>query len=178
MCLHPAVDGFSRLAHTEHLPDEKRTAAAGFWQRARRFFAVHGIETIHRVVIDSGVCHRSAEFARRLGDSRHRWITPSTPRHERKSEAVESDSGRGVLYARSCASEDDRSCALATWNRHYNYRRSHTALGNQPRPPKSATTSSTPWPHTASEQSQMNSATLAPGEAQAPHHRDKEASDR
>ena len=84
--LHSAVDGFSRLAYTEQLPDEKASTAAAFWQRARRFFATHGIEKIHRVVTDNGAFYRSTEFARRLGDSRHQRITPYTPRHNGKVE--------------------------------------------------------------------------------------------
>ena len=33
--LHSAIDGFSRLAYTEHLPDETARTAIGFWARAR-----------------------------------------------------------------------------------------------------------------------------------------------
>jgi hypothetical protein len=41
--LHSAVDGFSRLAHTEPLPNETATTAVAFLARARAFFAAHGI---------------------------------------------------------------------------------------------------------------------------------------
>ena len=50
--LHSAVDGFSRLAYTEALPDEKAHTAIGFTHRARAFFAAHGIGHIHRLVTD------------------------------------------------------------------------------------------------------------------------------
>lgn len=36
------------------------------------------------------------------------------------------------LYAQPFTSDAERSTALATWNVHYNYHRSHTACGNQP----------------------------------------------
>jgi len=130
--LHSAVDGFSRLAYTEHLPDEKASTAVAFWQRARRFFAAHGIEKIHRVVTDNGACYRSTEFARRLGDSRHQRITPYTPRHNGKVERYNRILAEELLYARCYGSEDERRQALAVWNCHYNYHRPHTATGNQP----------------------------------------------
>jgi len=50
--LHSAVDGYSRLAYTEHLPDETATTAIGFWARARAWFAAHGITRITRVITD------------------------------------------------------------------------------------------------------------------------------
>ena len=50
--LHSAVDGFSRLAYTEALPDEKAATAIGFTHRARAFFAAHGITHVQRIVTD------------------------------------------------------------------------------------------------------------------------------
>ena len=50
--LHTAIDGYSRLAYTEALPDEKARTAIGFTHRARAFFARHGITHIHRIVTD------------------------------------------------------------------------------------------------------------------------------
>ena len=48
--LHSIVDGFSRLAYTEPLDDEKGTTAAAFLARAKVWFAAHGITHIHRIV--------------------------------------------------------------------------------------------------------------------------------
>lgn len=50
--LHSAVDGFSRLAYTEPLPNEKATITVAFFSRARAFFAAHSIHRIARVVTD------------------------------------------------------------------------------------------------------------------------------
>lgn len=36
--LHSAIDGYSRLAYTEHLPDEKASTAVAFWAGARAWF--------------------------------------------------------------------------------------------------------------------------------------------
>ena len=51
--LHTAIDGFSRLAYTETLPEEKARTAIGFTHRARAFFAAHGITRLHRIVTDN-----------------------------------------------------------------------------------------------------------------------------
>lgn len=51
ICIHSAVDGFSRLVYTEALPGETAKTAIGFFFRARVWFAAHGITllaSIHR----------------------------------------------------------------------------------------------------------------------------------
>ncbi|MBB4930668.1 transposase [Lipingzhangella halophila] len=65
--LHSAVDGFSRLAYTEALGDEKGATAAAFLARAKVFFAAHGITHLYRVVTDNGTCYRLAVFSRIVG---------------------------------------------------------------------------------------------------------------
>lgn len=47
--LHSAVDGFSCLAYTKPLPDEKAATIVAFLSRARAFFAAHGIHRVVRV---------------------------------------------------------------------------------------------------------------------------------
>ncbi|GAB1511109.1 helix-turn-helix domain-containing protein [Actinophytocola sp. KF-1] len=84
--LHTAIDGFSRLAYTEALPDEQARTAIGFTHRARAFFARHGIRHVHRIVTDNGACYRARDFATMLRGARHQRITPYTPRHNGKVE--------------------------------------------------------------------------------------------
>jgi transposase InsO family protein len=84
--LHSAVDGYSRLAYTEALPDEKAATAIGFMHRARAWFAAHAITHIERIVTDNGACYRAEAFARALLGSRHQRITPYTVRHNGKVE--------------------------------------------------------------------------------------------
>ncbi len=80
--LHSIVDGFSRLAYTEPLPDEKGATAAAFLARAKVWSAAHGITHIHRVVTDNGACYRSGDFARIVGNrTRHKKTKPFTPQH-------------------------------------------------------------------------------------------------
>ncbi|MGW4529303.1 IS481 family transposase, partial [Amycolatopsis sp. NPDC004378] len=130
--LHSAVDGYSRLAYTEALPDEKARTAIGFVHRARAFFAAHGITHIHRLVTDNGSCYRANDFATVLRGARHQRITPYTPRHNGKVERYNRILAEEFLYAHVWLSEEHRTAALAVWNIHYNYHRPHTAAGNRP----------------------------------------------
>ncbi len=131
--LHSIVDGFSRLAYTDPLDDEKGTTAAAFLARAKVWFAAHGITHIHRIVTDNGACYRSNNFARIVGHrTRHQKTKPYTPRHNGKAERYQRIMTEELLYAREYASEDERSQAIASWNVHYNYHRPHSAAGGQP----------------------------------------------
>jgi transposase InsO family protein len=133
--LHSVVDGFSRLAYTEPLPDEKAKTAVGFLRRAMIFFAAHGITHVHRVVTDNGSCYRAAEFTASLLSmhaSRQQRIKPRHPQHNGKVERYQRTLAEELLYAREWASEDERSRAISVWNIHYNYHRPHTAVGDQP----------------------------------------------
>jgi transposase InsO family protein len=130
--LHSAVDGFSRLAYTEALPDEKARTAIGFVHRARAFFARHGITHIHRIVTDNGSCYRAKDFTTVLRGARHQRINPYTPRHNGKVERYNRILAEEFLYAHAWTSEAHRTAALAVWNIHYNYHRPHTAAGEQP----------------------------------------------
>lgn len=94
--LHSAVDGYSRLAYTEALPDERAVTAIGFMHRARAWFAANGIMRIERIVTDNGACYRAEAFARALLGSRHQRITPYTPRHNGESRALQPDHRRGT----------------------------------------------------------------------------------
>ena len=130
--LHSAVDGYSRLAYTEALCDEKAVTAQGFMDRARAFFAVHGIVFLERIVTDNGSCYRAADFATVLRGARHQRIRPYTPRHNGKVERYNRILAEEFLYAREWTSERQRAHALGIWNIHYNYHRPHSAAGDQP----------------------------------------------
>ncbi|GHH27494.1 hypothetical protein GCM10018780_82880 [Streptomyces lanatus] len=128
--LHSAIDGFSRLAYTEALPDGKAATAVAFLHRARAWFATHGITRIERTVTDNGSCYRADAFARALLEARHQRITPYTPRHNGKVERYNRTLAEEFLYARPWTSEQQRTEALEVWNVHYN--RPHTAVENRP----------------------------------------------
>lgn len=132
--LHSAVDGYSRLAYTEHLPDEKAITTIGFFHRARAFFAAHGIRRLVRVVTDNGANYKAHAFVRTVTAfaSRHQRIRPYTPRHNGKVERYNRILAEELLYARVWTSEAERAAAIKTWNVHYNYHRAHTAAGDRP----------------------------------------------
>jgi hypothetical protein len=77
--LHTAIDGHSRLAYSELLPDERKDTAAEFWIRANAWFTHCGI-TVEKVLTDNGSCYRSSTFADALGPIEHRRTRPYRPR--------------------------------------------------------------------------------------------------
>ena len=99
--LHSAIDGYSRLAYTEALADEKADTAIAFLDRARSWFAAHGITKIERIVTDNGSCYRANAFRDAIGESRHQRITPYTPRHNGKIERYNRILAEEFLYART-----------------------------------------------------------------------------
>lgn len=129
--LHTAIDGFSRLAYTEPLPDEKAATVLEFWRNAEAFFADHGIT---RVITDNGPCYTSELFTRRLATEgiTHQRIQPYTPRHNGKVERYNQILAEELLYAHPYQSETEQAQAVAIWNIHYNYHRPHTACPDQP----------------------------------------------
>ena len=132
--LHNAIDGFSRLAYTEALDDEKASTTIGFFCRARAFFATYGITRLVRVVTDNGASYRARTFTTTITSlaSRHQRIRPYTPRHNGKVERHNRILAEEYLYARTYNSEQQRRDAIAVWNHHYNYHRPHTACHSQP----------------------------------------------
>jgi transposase InsO family protein len=129
--IHSAVDDYSRLAYSEVLANEQKGTAAGFWSRARAFFATHGI-TVHEVLTDNGPCYRSFEFRDALGDARHRFTRPYRPQTNGKVERLNRTLLEEWGYVRPYLSEAERTAALAEWLHLYNHHRGHTALKGLP----------------------------------------------
>jgi len=132
--LHSIIDGYSRLAYTEALPNETAATTIGFFARARAFFAAHGITRIVRVISDNGANYRAKDFTRAVlaCASRHQRTRPYTPRHNGKIERYNRILAEELLYSRTWTCEDERTAAIDVWNIHYNYHRAHTAVGDRP----------------------------------------------
>ncbi|KNX35929.1 transposase [Luteipulveratus halotolerans] len=130
--LHSAVDGHTRMAYTEPLPDERAVTAVAFMHRARVWFAAHGITHIEKIVTDNGACYRADAFARALLGAKHKRTKPYTPKHNGKVERYNRIIAEELLYARTWSSEAERSAAIAVWNIHFNYHRPHGAADGQP----------------------------------------------
>lgn len=132
--LHSAVDDHSRLAYTEEHIDEKRATAAGFWERAVKFFRRHGITRIRRVLTDNGSCYRSFLFNAALdrSRSRHKFTRPYRPQTNGKVERYQRTLAREWAHRQAWASNAVRTAALQGFLDRYNYTRSHTALKGRP----------------------------------------------
>ena len=118
--LHSIIDGYSRLAYTEALPDEKAATTIAFYARARAFFAAHGITRIVRVITDNGSNYRARDFTRTVlaTASRHQRTRPYTPRHNGKVERYQRILAEELLYAHAWNSEAERAAAITVWNIH------------------------------------------------------------
>ncbi|MFD8484121.1 IS481 family transposase, partial [Kitasatospora sp. NPDC059673] len=131
--IHTAVDDHTRLAYSEILPDERQETAAGFWQRAERFFAELGI-TVERVLTDNGSCYRSRLWRDTLRASgiTHKRTRPYRPQTNGKVERFNRTLLDEWAYQRPYTSNQERAEALPDFLHTYNYHRCHTALGGQP----------------------------------------------
>jgi transposase InsO family protein len=132
--LHNAVDDHSRLAYTELLTDERKETAAGFWRRARAFFAHAGIERVERVLTDNGSCYRSRDFAQALAETGtvHKRTRPYRPQTNGKVERYNRTLLEEWAYARPYPGDTARREAFPAWLHTYNHHRGHTALGGHP----------------------------------------------
>ena len=116
--LHSAIDGHTRLAYTEALENEQASTAVAFLDRAREWFAQHGMVKIERIITDNGSCYRSAAFADALDGAEHRRTKPYTPKHNGKVERYNRILVEEVLYARTWTfSANDRISVTKETNR-------------------------------------------------------------
>ena len=105
--------------------------------RARDWFAKHGIMKITRITSDNGSCYRSDAVAAAMNGVEHRRTKPCTPKHNGKVERYNRILAEEFLYARTWNSEHQRKQALETWNLHYIYHRPDGTRADTP--PASAT---------------------------------------
>jgi transposase InsO family protein len=129
--VHSAVDDHSRLAYSEILPDIKGATCAGFWKRAKAFFAGHGIE-VTAVMTDNGSGYTSQIFTGGLDGIQHLRTRPYRPQTNGKVERFNRTLLDEWVYARTYTSGEDRAQALADWIHIYNHHRGHTAIGGPP----------------------------------------------
>lgn len=129
--LHTAIDGYSRLAYTELLSDERKETAAAFWTRANAYFTESGI-TVRKVLTDNGSCYRSFAFRDALGEIEHRRTRPYRPQTNGKVERFHRTLADEWAYARLYRSDAERCAEFPRWLHTYNHHRGHTALGGQP----------------------------------------------
>jgi transposase InsO family protein len=131
--VHVCIDDASRLAYSEVLPDERKTSAVPFLERAVGWFAGQGV-TVERVMTDNGSAYRSHRWRHACGGLalRHLRTRPYTPRTNGKAERFIQTSLREWAYARPFTTSHERTAALVPWLDHYNTARPHAALAHQP----------------------------------------------
>jgi transposase InsO family protein len=130
--VHSAIDAHSRLAFSEIHNDERGPTCAGFFDRARAFFADHGVSRIDAVLTDNAKAYTSRDFQTALEGAEHRRIRPYTPRTNGKVERFNRTLLDEWAYVRAYASDHERSVALDDWLHLYNHHRHHTAIGGPP----------------------------------------------
>jgi transposase InsO family protein len=130
---HSIVDDCSRLAYSELHDDERADTVTAFTQRALDWFLEHGI-VAERLMTDNAFAYTQNKRLRALLHARaidHLRTRPYTPRTNGKVERYQQTLQREWAYALEYASSDARRASLPHWMRHYNQRRTHSALGNR-----------------------------------------------
>jgi transposase InsO family protein len=129
--VHSAIDAHSRLAFSEVLDDEKGPTCAGFFDRARQFFAQHRID-IDAVLTDNAKNYLGKDFTAALGGIEHRRIRRYRPQTNGKVERFNRTLLEEWAYVRVYRSEAERTAALDDWLHLYNHHRHHTAIDGAP----------------------------------------------
>jgi transposase InsO family protein len=132
--VHSIVDDCSRLAYSEIHADERAASVTAFTERALDFFLARGI-VAERLMTDNAFAYIHNRSLRALLHARaisHLRTRPYTPRTNGKVERYQQTLEREWAYALEYASSDHRRASLPHWLRHYNERRTHSALGNRP----------------------------------------------
>ena len=105
-----------------------------FTGRALDWFLEHGI-VAERLMSDNAFTYTQNKTLKALLHARaidHLRTRPYTPRTNGKVERYQQTLQREWAYAMQYASSDARRASLPHWVRHYNERRTHSALGNRP----------------------------------------------
>jgi len=129
--VHSAIDGYSRIAYSEVMADERENTAIEFWERASRYFAELGI-VVERILTDNGNCYRSKRFNAALGPVAHSFTRPYRPQTNGKAERFNRTLLCEWAYIQTWTSEGQRTRRLAHWLHVYNHHRHHTAVGGPP----------------------------------------------
>jgi transposase InsO family protein len=132
--VHAIIDDHSRLAYAEIHPDQRAATAAGFLDRALRFFAEQGI-VAKRLMTDNAWIYVKSRELRQLLDRNeihHLTTKPYRPRTNGKVERFHQTMAREWAYGLLYSSHRERATALPHWLDHYNTRRPHSSLGGRP----------------------------------------------
>jgi transposase InsO family protein len=131
---HAIVDDHSRVAYVELHRDERAATVTGFVERALAFYAQQGLSA-KRLMTDNAFAYVSNRSLRELltrEEIRHLRTKPYRPRTNGKVERFHQTMARKWAYGIVYRSHRQRNQALPHWLNHYNQRRPHSSLGDQP----------------------------------------------
>jgi transposase InsO family protein len=131
---HAIVDDHSRFAYVELHGDEKAATVTAFVERALAYFTDHGI-VAKRLMTDNAFAYVHNRSLRELlagRDIRHFTTEPYRPRTNGKVERFHQTMAREWAYGLAYRSHRQRNQAPPHWLNHYNHRRPHSSIGDQP----------------------------------------------
>jgi len=131
---HAVIDDHSRVAYVELLGDERAATVTAFTGRALDWFAAHGIHA-ERLMTDNAWVYVKNQSLRQLLAAReikHLRTKPHRPQTNGKIERFHQTMRREWAYGMTYRSHHHRNQALPHWLKHYNTRRPHSGIANQP----------------------------------------------
>ena len=131
---HAIVDDHSRLAYVELLGDERAPTVTAFVARALDWFQARGIHA-KRLMSDNAFSYVKNRSLRDLLSARqikHLRTQAYRPQTNGKVERFHQTMAREWAYGLSYRSHHHRNRALPHWLEHYNTRRPHSGIGDQP----------------------------------------------
>jgi transposase InsO family protein len=132
--VHAIVDDHSRLAYVELHNDERAPTITAFVARALDWFSGHQIHA-KRLMTDNAwgyVYNKSLRDLLADRQIKHLRTQPYRPQTNGKVERFHQTMAREWAYGLAYRSHHHRNKALPHWLDHYNKRRPHSGIGNQP----------------------------------------------
>ncbi len=131
---HAIVDDHTRLAYVELHSDERAQTVTNFVARALAWFEGQGI-IAKRLMSDNAWSYTRNRSLRDLLAAReikHLRTKPYRPQTNGKIERFHQTMRREWAYGLTYRSHHHRNQALPHWLEHYNTRRPHSGIANQP----------------------------------------------
>jgi transposase InsO family protein len=130
--LHVAVDDHSRFAYVEVHADERGDTCGEFLERTVERFRQLGVR-VEAVMTDNALNYvRAKAFRQALGEVSHVVTRPYRPQTNGKAERFNRTLVEEWAYQRPYSSNAERTDALSVFLEEYNWRRTHSAIGNHP----------------------------------------------
>lgn len=128
-----AIDDHSRVAYAQIWPAENTSCAVSFLQHALAYYRSLGVR-IKAVITDNGKVFTSGAFLATCQQHRIRCThtRPYRPQTNGKAERFIQTALREWAYGRTYRRSRERAAWLPRWLHHYNWHRSHAAVGGLP----------------------------------------------